>query len=104
MPRILRSRLTRTSTMTRCVLSVLLAAVSALAFAGTPHLVRDINSQYTPVGSNPVWLGKMGNLIYFIARPVPSTTAGGAALFKTDGTAAGTTQVAPIDGFGVFAY
>jgi ELWxxDGT repeat protein len=46
----------------------------------------------------------MGNLIYFIARPVPSTTAGGAALFKTDGTTAGTTQVAPIDGFGILPY
>ena len=98
------SRPTRISVVTRCVLSLMLAAVSALAWAGSPHLVLDINTQYTPVDSSPVWLGKMGNLIYFIARPVPSTTAGGAALFKTDGTAAGTVQVAPIDGFGVFGY
>jgi ELWxxDGT repeat protein len=97
-------RLARACTVTRYVLSFLLAWTSVLAFAGAPHLVLDINSQYTPVGSNPVWLGKMGNLIYFIARPVPSTTAGGSALFKTDGTAAGTTQVASIDGLGISAY
>jgi ELWxxDGT repeat protein len=93
-----------TRLVTQYVVSVLLGLMSGLAFAGAPHLVLDINAQYTAVGSDPVWLGRMGNLLYFIARPVPSTTTGGAALFKTDGTAAGTTQVAPIDGFGVLAY
>lgn len=104
MPGIVKSPLTHASAIFRYVLSILLIAASALAWGGSPHLVLDINSQYTPVGSNPVWLGKMGNLLYFIARPVPSTTAGGAALFKTDGTAAGTTQVAPINGPGIFPY
>ena len=101
---IFSSYLTGVGVVKRYVLSILLLAASAQAFAGSPHLVLDINSQYTPVSSEPVWLGKMGNLIYFIARPVPSTTAGGAALFATDGTTAGTIQIAPIDGIGILAY
>jgi len=96
------------SALTRALLPCLLASLLTLganvSIADTPHLVLDINTQTTPVGSDPVWLGKMGNFIYFIARPVPSTTAGGAALFKTDGTTAGTTQVAAIDGVGVLPY
>jgi ELWxxDGT repeat protein len=45
----------------------------------------------------------MGNTLFFIARPANSTTPGGAALFKTDGTTAGTMLVVPIDGVGVLA-
>jgi len=58
----------------------------------------------SPIGSNPVWLGTMGNTLFFIAQPASSASAGSAALFKSDGTAAGTTQVAPINGFGVLTY
>jgi ELWxxDGT repeat protein len=68
--------------------------VSSLGIAASPP----------PIGSDPIWLGKMGGFLYFIAQPLPSTTAGGAALFKTDGTTAGTTQVASIEGFGIFPY
>lgn len=81
--------------------ALLLITASSLACAGSPHLALDINSQYTAIDSSPVWLGKMGGSFYFIAHPVPTTAAGGDALFKTDGTAAGTSLVAPIDGPGV---
>jgi trimeric autotransporter adhesin len=55
------------------------------------------SSQASLVGADPIFLGSMGNFVYFTAQP----SNGGAALFKSDGTAAGTTQVAPIDGIGV---
>ena len=58
----------------------------------------------SPIGSNPVWLGTMGNTLFFIAQPASNTGTGNAALFKSDGTAAGTAQVAPIAGVGVITY
>jgi ELWxxDGT repeat protein len=85
-------------------IALTLYGFTACARAGTPQVVLDINSQYTAMGSNPTWLGKLGNSVYFIAKPIPATASGGYALFKTDGTAAGTTQVAPIDGLGILAY
>jgi ELWxxDGT repeat protein len=84
--------LNRESPVAQYLLSVSLVAFSSLALAGSP------------IGSNPVWLGTMGNTLFFIAQPASSTTAGSAALFKSDGTTTGTTQVAPIDGFGVLTY
>jgi ELWxxDGT repeat protein len=101
MPRIAPPRRRREFAITRPILTLLLITASSLALAGSPHLVLDINSQYTALDSSPVWLGKLGSSYYFIAHPVPTTAAGGDALFKTDGTAAGTSLVAPIDGLGV---
>ena len=85
-------RLSHVSAVARLLLSVPLVALSNLALAGSP------------IGSDPVWLGTMGNTLFFIARPASSASAGSAALFKSDGTAAGTTQVAPINGTGVLTY
>ena len=101
MPRIAPPRRHREFAITRHILTLLLISASSLALAGSPHLVLDINSQYTALDSSPVWLGKLGSSYYFIAHPVPTTAAGGDALFKTDGTATGTSLVAPIDGLGV---
>ena len=83
-------------TTTRYLLLVLSVALASLAVAGSPHPAPH-TPQPTPVGADPVWLGTMGNLVFFTAQPA----SGGAALFKTDGTTAGTLQVAPIDGIGV---
>ena len=58
-------------------------------------------AQSAPIGSNPTWLGNMGNAVLFIASNTP---AGSAALFESDGTTAGTTQIAPINGAGVLTY
>jgi ELWxxDGT repeat protein len=69
-----------------------MVALSSLALAGSP------------IGSNPIWLGTMGNTLFFVAQPASSTPAGSAALFKSDGTSAGTTQIAPINGVGVLTY
>src|ERR1700730_5096213 len=104
MPRIAPPRRRREFAITRHMLTLLLVTASSLALAGSPHLMQDINSQYTALDSSPIWLGKMGSLYYFIAHAVPTTFAGGDALFKTDGTAAGTSLVAPIDGLGVLTY
>src|SRR5882762_9680200 len=101
MPRTAPPRRRREFAVTRHILTLLLITASSLALAGSPHLVLDINSQYTALDSSPVWLGKLGSSYYFIAHPVPTTAAGGDALFKTDGTATGTSLVAPIDGLGV---
>jgi ELWxxDGT repeat protein len=40
----------------------------------------------------------MGDTLLFIAQPASSTSAGTATLYSSDGTTAGTTQVAPIGG------
>ena len=85
-------RLCRVSGVARTLLLAPLIAVSSLAWAGSP------------IGSYPIWLGTMGNTLFFIAQTASSTGAGGAALFKSDGTAAGTTQVAPINRVGVLTY
>ncbi len=101
MPRIAPPRRRREFAITLRILTLLLVTASSIALAGSPHLVLDINSQYTALDSSPVWLGKLGSSYYFIAHPVPPTAAGGDALFKTDGTAVGTSLVVPIDGLGV---
>jgi hypothetical protein len=44
-------------------------------------------------GTSSVWLGTMGNTLFFIAQPASSMPPGSVALFKSDGTTAGTTQV-----------
>jgi ELWxxDGT repeat protein len=53
----------------------------------------------SPMGSAPTWLGTMGNTIFFITQ-----SAAGSALYRSDGTAAGTTQVVPIEGTGILTY
>ncbi|MBS0377450.1 MAG: cadherin-like domain-containing protein [Proteobacteria bacterium] len=58
----------------------------------------------SPIGSDPIWLGNSGNTLFFIAQPASSTPAGSAALFSSDGTTAGTKQLAQIDGVGVLTY
>lgn len=82
----------RESVVGRYLLWVPLMALSSIAFAGSP------------IGSNPIWLGNMGSTLFFIAQPASSGSVGSAALFRSDGTAAGTTQIAPIDGVGVVTY
>src|SRR5690348_819835 len=76
-----------------------LALESAGVAAGTPHIVLDLNAQLPPVSSNPFPLGKLGNARYFIASPAPSGSQ--SALYKTDGTTAGTTLVKSLGGYGV---
>jgi ELWxxDGT repeat protein len=92
MKRISSLRLCRGPGLARYLLSAQLVALSSLAWAGSP------------IGSAPVWLGNTGNVLFFIAQPATGTIPATAALFKSDGTTAGTTQVAPIDGFGVQTY
>src|SRR5450631_2330772 len=90
----------RERAVTRFLLAVLSLSLSGAALSDSSHVpIRAV--QPIPIGANPIFLGTMGNLVYFTAQPKNSPTPGGAALFKTDGTTAGTTQVAPIDGIGV---
>jgi ELWxxDGT repeat protein len=77
---------------------LLLLMLSDSALSDSPDVTTRA-AQAIPIGADPIFLGTMGSLVYFTAQPKASN--GGAALFKTDGTAAGTTQVAPIDGIGV---
>jgi ELWxxDGT repeat protein len=76
----------RKSAVAHYLLSVSLLALSNVAGAASP------------IGSNPNWLGTMGNTLLFIAQPASSTGAGSATLYSSDGTTAGTIQVAPIGG------
>jgi ELWxxDGT repeat protein len=78
---------------------VALLVSAATAMGGTPHLTLDINTNVQPRGSAPTLLGKLGNSVYFSALTTPGAI--GAGLYATDGTAAGTTQVKAIAGFGV---
>jgi hypothetical protein len=79
-------RLNRKSTVAHYLLSAPLLALSSFAGAASP------------IGSDPIWLDTMGNTLLFIAQPASSTSAGNATLYRSDGTTAGTTQVAPIGG------
>jgi ELWxxDGT repeat protein len=60
------------------------------AEAAPPHLLADINPG--PAASYPGSFTAVGSELFFAAR----TAAAGAELWKTDGTAAGTTQVADL--------
>jgi hypothetical protein len=66
-----------------------LVLAAAVARAGTPSLVLDINTQRQPQSSSPIFLGTLGGYDYFIATPVPGSSQ--SALYKSDGTDAGTT-------------
>jgi ELWxxDGT repeat protein len=79
-------RLNRKSTLAPYLLSVSMIALSSFAGAASP------------IGSNPIWLGTMGNTLLFTAQPASSTSYGSATLYGSDGTTAGTTQIAPIGG------
>lgn len=79
----------------RAIALTLLISVSGLAVEAMAS---------TPASSSPVWLGTLGGTQYFIARPVQSASGLTSALYKTDGTTAGTSLVAPIDGAGILTY
>lgn len=83
----------------RRLLYVLLIVASTAGLAGTPHLTLDINTHRAARSSDPTYLGKLGNSIYFIAHDVPG--ASHAALFKTDGTDGGTIKVKDIGPGGI---
>lgn len=55
----------------------------------TPHLVKDINTVPVPQGSAPQGFARAGGLAFFTA----DDGDGGAELWRTDGTVAGTFQV-----------
>jgi ELWxxDGT repeat protein len=79
-------RLNRKPTVAHYLLSAPLLALSSFAGAASP------------IGSDPIWLGTMGETLLFIAQPASSTSAGSPTLYGSDGTTAGTTPVAPIGG------
>lgn len=62
----------------------------SLALAA-PGVLKDINPTPVGNGSNPSFLGSTGRHMIFTAR---SPAAAGVALWRTDGTAAGTTTIA----------
>ena len=74
-----------------CALALL---ACASAFAGTPHLVRNINESTTAVSSNPTDFIDQGSWSFFNAQ-----TGSGLQyrLFATDGTTAGTFRLASAD-------
>ncbi|MFL6202042.1 MAG: hypothetical protein ACJ76J_22945 [Thermoanaerobaculia bacterium] len=69
-----------------CSLLVLLALPTA---ALEPYLVKDINPEPTPTGSNPTFPVTLGGAVLFSAEDGLS----GRQLWRSDGTAAGTWQV-----------
>lgn len=77
-------------TVARCLLWVPLLSWSSLAGAASP------------IGSDPLWLGKLGNTLLFVGQPASSTGPGSATLYSSDGTTAGTTKVATIGGVTVY--
>jgi ELWxxDGT repeat protein len=83
----------------RRLLYVLLLVAASAGLAGTPHLTLDINTHRAARSSDPTYLGKLGNFIYFIAHDVPGASHAG--LFKTDGTDGGTTKVKDIGPGGI---
>jgi ELWxxDGT repeat protein len=77
-------------------LAVLLSLAAPLALhAQSPYLVKDINAIATssPVSSNPSNFFRFGSRIYFAA----TVQGSGIELWSTDGTEAGTAQVADIN-------
>jgi ELWxxDGT repeat protein len=79
----------------RTLIAALLVAVCSPLTAQTPYLVKDINSTTAPtdiLSSSPNNFIRFGSRIFFSA----STPSSGTELWSTDGTEAGTTQVADI--------
>jgi ELWxxDGT repeat protein len=102
MPGIPARSILRNPKLARTLLCSWLVLAAAVARAGTPSLVLDINTQRQPQSSFPIFLGTLGGYDYFIATPVPGSSQ--SALYKSDGTEAGTTQVQTIAGYGVLTY
>jgi len=82
--------------MRRITLAVVATLVASMSLhAQSPYLVKDVNSTTTasPLSSTPNNFFRFGSRIVFAA----STPAFGSELWSTDGTEAGTTQVADIN-------
>lgn len=78
----------------RLAFPMLLSLIAALALrAQSPYLVKDINAitASSPAASSPVNFFRYGSRVFFAA-----TTFSGTELWSTDGTQAGTVQVADI--------
>jgi len=71
------------------VIAMCLLIVPGIARADNPYLVKDINTVNQSRSSNPVNFTGVNGTVYFTAI----TTAGGLALWKTDGTDPGTVIV-----------
>jgi ELWxxDGT repeat protein len=69
---------------------LLLALLAAAPLAAQPSLLKDINP--SPAGSLPDEFAEMNGALYFVA-----SSAAGRELYRTDGTAAGTTLVKDIN-------
>ena len=81
-----------------CMLIVGLSLLADPAKAALPQLVKDINAVQIPQSSFPQQLGAMQGLVYFGAND-----ATGPGLWRTDGTASGTTLVKRLGGIGVYS-
>jgi ELWxxDGT repeat protein len=81
--------------MRQLALAVLLTIAAPLAHAQSPYLVKDINAiaASRPVSSNPSNFFRFGSRIFFAA----TVQGNGIELWSTDGTEAGTAQVADIN-------
>jgi ELWxxDGT repeat protein len=98
MKRIILPRPNFESVIRRCLLPILSLAFAGIVLGGPLQEGKRVNQSAVPIGSNPLWLGTMGSFVYFVAQPPSSPTM---AIFKTDGTTAGTMQVAPMAGINV---
>ena len=82
--------------MRQLTVAVLVTLIAPLALrAQSPYLVKDINSTATasPISSTPNSFFRFGSRIFFAA----SAAGNGGELWSTDGSDAGTTQVADIN-------
>jgi ELWxxDGT repeat protein len=97
LPGLYSSRL-RGTRFARILFTLLAIAIAPAGFSGTPQLTRDINALLPAVDSDPLPLGAVGNTVYF--STLVDRSSGSRALYRTDGTAAGTVLLKTFTGSG----
>jgi ELWxxDGT repeat protein len=70
----------------KALLVLLVLSLSSSVFAAAPYQVADLNTSVIGVPSQPVWRSKLNNVVFFQTH----ATGEQPALWRTDGTAAGT--------------
>ncbi len=92
----------RGARLARILFTLLAVSIASAGISGTPQLTRDINALLPAVDSDPRPLGAVGSTVYL--STLVEKFSSSRALYRSDGTAAGTVLVKTFAGSGPAAF